>query len=547
MRSVGLRAISPPEPAHASPVVFERTVRSASRSGALWGYVFGAAVASSAWTYTGIYRSAAQRERLAATFGDNKATIALFGPAPHLETVAGFTVFKVGMTLSIVGALWGVLTATRLLRGEEDAGRWDLLLAGGTGRRGAAFQAIAGMGLAALVLWSVTSVITVVAGVSSRVALPPGGSLFLALALTCPACMFLAVGALTSQVAPTRRRAAGYGAVVLGVSYGLRLVGDAGIGAHWLTWSSPLGWVEELAPLSANRAGALVPIAVVTVVLAAVAVVLAGRRDVGQSLVPDRSRAASRPALLGSSFGLGVRLVRPVAVSWLGAVAVVGLLFGLVAKAAGATISGSSVRDVFDRLGATGSGTGAYLGVTFLLLAVLAGFVAAGQIVAVNGEEQGGRLDHLLARPVSRTGWLTGRLCLAVLVVTSCGAVAGLATWCGATLQHAGVGAGDAVAAGVNAAVPGILLVGLGALLLGLWPRAADVGVYAVLVWSVLAEIVGGIGSDSRWLLDSSLFHRVGAAPATPPDWGADGVVVAVAIAAAVVGVAGFRRRDVAR
>ena len=48
------------------------------------------------------------------------------------EDLAGFTVFKIAMTLMILGAVWGLLTSTRLLRGEEDTGRWELLLAGQT-------------------------------------------------------------------------------------------------------------------------------------------------------------------------------------------------------------------------------------------------------------------------------------------------------------------------------------------------------------------------------------------------------------------------------
>jgi hypothetical protein len=44
--------------------------------------------------------------------------------------VAGYTVWKSFMFLIVVGSAWGLLTGTKLLRGEEDAGRWELLLAG---------------------------------------------------------------------------------------------------------------------------------------------------------------------------------------------------------------------------------------------------------------------------------------------------------------------------------------------------------------------------------------------------------------------------------
>ena len=70
--------------------------------------------------------------------------------------------------LIIVGAIWGLLTATRLLRGEEDAGRWELFLAGRTTRRHAAAQAIAGLAAGFVVLWTLTAAFTVVAGSRSE-------------------------------------------------------------------------------------------------------------------------------------------------------------------------------------------------------------------------------------------------------------------------------------------------------------------------------------------------------------------------------------------
>ncbi|HXY29025.1 MAG TPA: ABC transporter permease subunit, partial [Acidimicrobiales bacterium] len=227
---------APAGPGVPAAVIARRTARAAARSGVLWGCVFGAFTATSAWSYTTIYKTQAERDALAAAFGANKATIALFGPAPELQTVGGFTVFKVSMTSMIIGAIWGVLTATRLLRGEEDAGRWELLLTGRAAARGATAQALVGLGAGAAALWAVTAAIAAVVGLSSRVDIAAGPACYLALALVSTAVVFLAVGALTSQLAPTRRQAAGYAAVVLGVSYGLRMVGDAGIGLHWLTW-----------------------------------------------------------------------------------------------------------------------------------------------------------------------------------------------------------------------------------------------------------------------------------------------------------------------
>jgi ABC-2 type transport system permease protein len=534
-------------PAGRSPatVVLRRTARRTVRPAALWGYVFGALVVSSAWSYSTIYRTPAARAALAAAFGSNRTTIALFGPAPHLETVQGFTVLKSFLTLTVIGAVWGLLTATRLLRGEEQDGRWELLLAGATTRGRATAQALGGLLAGVVVLWTVTALVLLVAGRSSRVAIGTGPALSFALALVAGALVFTAVGALTSQLAATRRQAAGYAGAVLGVSYALRLVADSGTGLHWLVWCTPLGWIEELRPLTSSAWLPIVPVLASTAVLGAVTVRLAATRDVGSSTIPDRDRAAPRLRLLSGQLGLTVRLVRPTLVAWALALAATGLVFGLVADGAGATLSGSSVREVFARLGASGGGASAYLAVTFLIVAVLLAFVAAAQVTAARTEELDGRLDPLLTRPVTRVRWLAGRLGVAVLALVACAALAGLATLAGAVAGGAHVDAGAVIGAGLNTLPPSVCVLGLGALAYGVAPRSAALAVYGVVAWSVLVDVIGGIGALDHWVADTSVFHQMAAAPSVPPDWRTIGWMTFVGVVAAVAGCAAFARRDV--
>ncbi len=533
-----------PTPWPSQTVVARTSARKAVRSGVLWGYIFGIFVASSALSYTSFYKTQTQRRHLEAAFGSNNATSALFGPATKLQTVAGFTVFKVSMTLTIIGAVWGLLTSTRLMRGEEDSGRWELLLAGQTTRRGAATQAIGGLGAGVVTLWAITALITAVTGHSSKVGIGAAPALFFALALVSSAVMFLAVGALTSQLAATRRQAATYAAAVLGVSYGLRLVADSGIGLHWVRWASPLGWVEELRPLTAPRPLALVPIFGFSVVTCTVAAHLAGARDLGASTLPDRSTSRPHLRLLSGPAGLTIRLVRSTVIGWGVAIAASGLLLGLVAKAAGATISGSSVTQVLGRLGARGTGTDAYLGISFLIVALLVSFGAAGQVAAARTEESTGHLEHIVVRPYSRSSWFYDRFVTAALLAVTGGVVAGLFTWFGSASEHAGVRFTTMMSAGLNTAPPAICILGIGALVLGTWPRATSVATYGVLTWSLLVEIVGGVGAVNHWVLDTSVFHQMSTAPAVPPNWGTGGIMVAVGAVSAVLGDLALRHRD---
>ena len=531
----------------AATVITRLTARKAVRSGAVWGYVFGALIASSAVSYTRIYQTQAARDALAAAYGANNATSALFGPAPQLQTVPGFTAFKIGMTLILLGAVWGLLTSTRLLRGEEDDGRWELLLAGQTTRGRAAAEALAGLGAGACALWALTAILTVGVGLDSSVGLAAGPALYFALAMTATAVMFLAVGALTSQLASTRRQAASYAAGFLGGCYALRMIADAGVGLHGLIWASPLGWVEELRPFAGPQPLALLPIAAFTAVLAVTAVRLAGLRDAGAGILADRARSAPRLRLLSGPAGLAIRLARPVVFGWWTAIALSALLFGIIARSAGSTISGSSAQGVLAKLGASGTGTDAVLGVCFLALAVLIAFAAAGQVTAARSEESSQRLDHLLAGPVSRSRWLGGRLLVAAVVLLAGGAAAGLFAWLGAASQHSGAGLATLLTAGLNLVPPAITIGGIGVAAFGAWPRRTAAVVYTALTWSLLADLAGGFGGSgaaSRWLLDTSVFHQMTSAPAAAPNWTANGIMVSVGVGCALLGGLAFNRRD---
>lgn len=544
MRGLWARLVAPVG-ARGSPttVVMDLAAQRAVRSGILWGFLFGVLIASSEITYGRIYKTAAQRAALAATYGTSKAMSALFGPAPRLETVRGFTVFKISMTLMILGAVWGLFTGTRLLRGEEDSGRWDLLLCGQTTRRGATAQTIAGLGVGLVTLWILSAAITVLSGQVSSVRIGVPASLYFALAMVATAAMFLAVGALTSQLAATRRQANAFGAVLLGVSYALRLVADAGLGLHTLIWTTPLGWVEELQPFTTPRPLALLPIAALTTLLAGAAVRLAETRDAGASIVADRAHARAHLGLVSGPGGLSIRLMRATVIGWWVILSLSAFLYGLIARSAGATVSGS-VREVFSKLGATGSGADAVLGVCFLIEAILIGFMAAGQVNEVRAEESGGTLDNFVVRPVSRATWLAKRLLLAVVVLVLGGVAAGLFAWFGAASQRAGLSLTRLLGAGVNLVPPAVAVLGIGVLALGICPRVTSIVVYTVLGWSLLIVIVGGFGTISHWVLDTSVFHHMAAAPGVAPDWEANGIMTAVGVVAACVGGLAFIRRD---
>ena len=185
-----------------------------------------------------------------------------------------------------------------------------------------------------------------------------------------------------------------------------------------------------------------------------------------------------------------------------------------------------------------------YAASLFSLLAVPIGAFAAGQIAATAHDEAGGRLALLFSLPVARTRWAAVEAAMVALGCLVLAAVAGLATWAGTAWVGAGLGPGDAVW-GALSVVP-VALLCLGAAL-------------AALGWAPQAVLGSGRSAGRRrlpaagvrdslrwpeWVRDLSPFAHVASVPAEPVDVPGALGMLAVAAALAVVGLAGYARRD---
>ena len=519
--------------------------RRAVRSGLLWGLVFGAVVASSITQFTTAYDTPQSRHEIATTIGGNGALRALFGSGRALETVAGWTAWRSLGIVTILGSIWGLLAATRWLRGEEDAGRWELLVVGGTTRRGAAARTLVAMGIGVAALWGATAAVVLAAERTPEADFAVTASLFLALALVAPAALFLAVGALASQVAPTRRQAAQLAAAVFGAAYLLRVVGNSGPHLHWVQWTTPLGWIQHLHPLTGPSALPLVPLVALVAGLVATTLALAGRRDVGDGVLPARDSGPARVELLGSPLGLAVRLERTSWLSWAVGLAVMSVFFGIVATTVAAT-SSESLEGALARLGAGHPGVAAYLGLFYLIVGAALSFAAAGMVAATRDEEDGGHADTLLVRPVGRLRWLGGRLLVSAAALVGLALITGLGGWAGAASQHGGVRLPQLLGAALNTLPASLAVLGAGTLAHGLIPRRAAAVAYGLVAWSFVIEMLAATGTGGRLLLDLSVFHHVALVPAAAFRASGAAVLCAIGLAGMLAGAAAFGRRDLA-
>jgi polyether ionophore transport system permease protein len=490
--------------------------------------------------YRDTYPTAAERQRFAAAFGDNVALRLFYGLPHDLATVAGYVEFRVVGIVSVFLAAWAVFAAVRALRGEEDAGRFELLLAGPVRRGDATAAVLAALGAECVVLWAATAVTLVATGTAfGDVSL--GQSLLLGVAIVAPAALFAAVGALACQIAPTHRGAQALGGSLVALAFMLRVVADLVDGARDLRWATPLGWAGEVRPVTGSRPAVLLLFAVATALAAWATLAVARRRDVATGLLGGGHVPRSHAALLRSPLQAALRGEAPTLITWVAGAGIFAALIGGFSKSIAEEARKANLHST---LGTDYTTPGGYLALTFIAFALIVALFAASHLNGIRDEEGSGRLETLLALPVGRTRWLAGRVAIAVVSSAALSVLIGVLAWAGAASQDAGVGFGSLVAAGANCIPAALLFLGLGTLLFALAPRQSAGAAMALVGAAFLWELVGAVVGAPSWALAISPFHHVAAVPAARFDATGAAIMLVVAAGAAAAGVAVFARRD---
>jgi ABC-2 type transport system permease protein len=485
------------------------------------------------------YPTLADRIAFAHSFAGNDAIRLFYGYPYDVVSIGGYSAWRVGGALAIVAAVFGVLAAVRAFRTEEDAGRMELVVAGAVGRQTIYLSALAAIAGGVLVLWLAESVGFIVGG------LPVGGSAYLALSTAAVVALFVAMGALVSQLAPTRRVALELGVALVGVSWLMRVVADSSGSAGALRWATPLGWAEEMRPFAGTRPAVLLLFLATSALLLAAAGLISARRDVGRGLIAGRDSAQPRFGLLGSATAQALRGERASLIVWTTSVAVFGVVFGMISTSVSAAGISRSLREEFAKFGsgsiATPSG---YLSFVFIVFILAVSLFACAQIGAARDEEAAQRLETLLSLPVSRVRWLGGRLLLAALGIAVLSVTAGVLAWAGAVSQGLSVSLPKLLEAGINCLPVALLFLGIAALAYAIVPRASAGIAYGLVTVSFLWYLVGALLDAPKWLAEVTPFAHVGLVPTQTFRAGPAGIMVAIGVLAAVAALGMFRRRD---
>jgi ABC-2 type transport system permease protein len=472
---------------------------------------------------------------------ENPAVSALYGRVTSLLNAGAFVEWKMGMFVALAIAMWSALMATRVTRGSEDDGTWDLLVVSRVGRQPALASAIGGLFESGVSVGAATFFTLLSGGQRASDSLSYGA------AMTGIAWSGVALGLLGSQFFAPRRSASQVALCSIGLLFIVRVLADGSAGNGWLRWASPFGWLENVGAFHHRVAQWLFPLLVVPCGTALAAWRLQRTRDVGSAWWTRADRSRARESLLKTPWRFAWRERWGMLAAWTIGLAVLGVVVGYLTNA---LVQLCRTDPGYVRLlkrwgfGSMVTGRG-FIAEACILFAVAISFMVAALLVSIGTDSYQGRLDLPLSYGTSRSKWLASGVVTTVIATVVISMICALATWIGVVVSGTTMGLRAPLEGMANALTMAPWLIGVSVLLIALTPRFSFLVIAMMLTVFYIDAVLGPIMRWPEWILDGSPFYHLHLVPVATSNWGATLSLSLIGAAAGALGLGVFTRRDV--
>ncbi|HLI05650.1 MAG TPA: ABC transporter permease subunit [Ktedonobacteraceae bacterium] len=492
--------------------------------------------------------------------------VSFLGDLYAMNTPQGYITFRYMETsLPVLLSIWPILAGARLVRGEEERGSMDVLLATPEPRTRLLLEKVGALFLALLVI-AVLFALGIVGGEASlRIHIDFVGALLAGLNLGLLAFFFGMVALLLSQMTITRGAAAGWAGALL-VLFMLLAMMARELSGTWVQYLSPFYYYNLNRPLLAGfpdqPLGALLLLGLSVLCLAG-SVVLFDRRDIGRSAFELQRERASSTQQARRSLSRAERKIstRTVSLHTLFAEGWSSFwwLLGIAAFCAAILFVTPGLQKAFNQAVQQTPWLAAYLydtptntNAAFLGTLIFAFVPAIVVILALtlamkwSSDLENGRLELIFSTPLSRPRILLENFGANLIVILLAPVLTWLVITIGAQLSHIPVDQGRVLAASFSMLPPALITSGLVYALAGRLRYGVVLGlVTAYLVLSYIQESLEGNIQFPGWLMSLSIFHLYGNPVFVGMDWTSFLGMTAVGIALLLIGLVQFRHADI--
>ncbi|WP_080146649.1 ABC transporter permease [Marinilactibacillus piezotolerans] len=455
--------------------------------------------------FVSIYSGAADRQAMSAAMS-NPAMQALFGKAIGLDNYtigAMYSHTMTVMTLSLIG-IHSILLVVRNTRQEEEEGMLELFRSLPTGKMAHSTAALSMLLISNILIAVFTILILLIFGDSS---ISLEGAILTGIIYGLNGLFFGITALLVAQFSANSRSASVTAFSILGIAYGLRIIGDTGLELFSLL--SPLGLLYRTEPFVTNQWWPVLVIIPIMMVLGLTAFYLQSKRDMGGGLFPAGNGKRAASSFLKSLPGIIFRLLRMPLIIWIMAFVLLGIAYGSVIGDVETLIAGNAVIEQIIANDPSQSIVNQFISILLGVLSIAAAIPALQVMMKAYSEEKKGRISHLLVGNRSRTRVLLSYTAFSFLVsvfmqLLQTAAFGGAAM----TSQPEGLAFKDVVLGGM-AYIPALwVLIGAAVFLYGWFPQIIS-GVWGLLGFCFMILYFSNLFDLAEWVKGISPFYHV--------------------------------------
>jgi ABC-2 type transport system permease protein len=501
-----------------------------------------------------------------AAFASIAPLVGFLGEPVAMQTPAGYISFRyMETTLPLLLSFWPILVGARLVRGEEERGTMDVLLAAPQARTRLMLEKIGALVLALLLI----AVLFALGAVAGEARIEQHADLVRALLtglnLSLFAFFFGMVALLLSQFTISRGAAAGGASGLMLLTLLLNITGRA-VNGSGLRYLSPFYYYNlnrPLIPIFNNTPAAALVLLGLGLLFAVLSVVLFARRDIGRAAFAWQRKQAPGNRQPMRSLSRAEHAVSTRAVS-LRSLAASGWssfwwLLGMMAFCAAILYITPSFQKPFYNAvqqtpwlaqlffdTPTNTNTGVLGTLLFFFLPAVVVIFALTLALKWSADLENGRLELIFSTPQARLRVLLERFGANVLLVLLAPVLTWLVLIIGAQLINLNINQGRVFAASFSMLPLALITIGLVYALAGRLRYGSVLGlVTAYLALSYLEETLEGLVPIPSWIGQISIFHLYGNPIFGVMDWGHVLGMTGVAIVLLVIGLVQFRYADI--
>jgi len=492
--------------------------------------------------YPGLFPDEISMQGMLATI-NTPAMIAMMGPVYGLDDITPAIMMSQNCLVwfAIAVIIMNIFFINRYTRTDEELGRLEMIISLPVGRLTDSISMIFLSFVLNIAIALLIVAFTLMVNIEGSSAI---GALTYGLSIGIQGFVFAMLTLLMAQLFSTARASMGAAFALMGIAYMLRAYGD--MNENLMSYISPMGLGLKVEAFYSNNFMPVLLLFAQAVVIAAIALWVNVRRDMGAGVFPARKGTAHASKFLQTPLGFAWRLSRGGFFAWIIGIFALGASYGaVVGELDNFVENNEGIKQILEGNGGASTLVDAYIAMLACMTALLVSIPLINCINRLRTEEKRGRLEAITATSVSRKSIFGSFILIAVLesiVLTFFGAF-GLY----AAASSTGLVAFGTLMSATFAYLPALfVMLALAVFLVGLFPKLTSL-LWILFGYSFIMFYFGRLFADKipEIVMKLSPFNTIPQLPveefsAIPPV-----VLCFIAIILIVTGITGFEKRDI--